>query len=211
MRTKTDDALAQALEEHADDPERAEAIRRTRRFKASWIELGEALSRLRRSDRWKAWGFESFEQYTRGELHLKPDTVEKLTGSFMFLKRRAPEVLDRDGLRAPIPSYAAVDFLRRAEEQEGAPKEAVDAIFKRVIDDGAPATAVAREYKDVVFPIDEHAKKERDAAALRNVATRLREILGETHAVPKKLAAEVAASLDRLLEAVGERRRDRAA
>src|SRR5271166_4946009 len=120
-RTKTEVALAEAEQTHADDPERADVLRRARTFKTSWIELGEALTRIKRSGQWKQWGYESFEAYAGGELFLKPQTVDKLTGSFTFLQRRAPSVLSRDGVREPIPSYQAVDFLRRAEASEDAP------------------------------------------------------------------------------------------
>jgi hypothetical protein len=204
-RTKTEAALADAEAEHADDPERAELLRRARRFKASWIELAEALTQTKRRGRWREWGFDSFETYARSELHLRQETVDKLTGSYSFLQRRAPAVLTRDALREPVPSYHAVDFLRRAEAREDAPREAVEAIRKRVLEEAAPVTAVAREYKDVVFPIDEDTRRARDAAAVKNVAKRLRELLAETHSVPRKLAGEVARSLDDLLQAIDER------
>ena len=129
--------------------------------------------------------------------------MEKLTGSFGFLKRRAPEVLSRDGVEAPIPSYQAVDFLRRAEEQDGVPQEAVKAVRARVLDDGAALAAVAREYRDTVFPPTATERRNRDRAALKNVATRLRELLQETRAVPRKLAGDVGGALDDLLEALG--------
>jgi hypothetical protein len=212
MRTKTDEALADALEAHADDPERATVIVRARAFKSSWIELAESLTSVKKSGRWKDWGYDSFEAYTKGELHLRQETVDKLTGSFLFLKKRAPDVLERDGVQQQIPSYAAIDFLRRAEEK--APREATDAIYKRVIEEGAPVTAVAKQYKDVVFPIESAERKDKDAAAIRNVATRLRELLAETRAVPRKLASDVGASLEQLLEAVTppeKEKRERAA
>lgn len=201
-RTKTDRAMEAAENEHADDPERAELLHRARRFKASWIELAEALTNARKSGSWKNWGYASFEEYAKTELHLRQETVDKLTGSFLFLQKRAPEVLRRDGLSAPIPSYQSVDFLRRAESQEGAPDDAVEAIRKRVIEDGAPLPKLAKQYKDTVFPIDEGSKKVRDTAALKNVAKRLRELLDETHVVPRKMAGNVATALDELLEAL---------
>jgi hypothetical protein len=203
-RTKTEALLAEAEEAHADDPERAEALRRARTFKASWIELGEVLTRVKRSNRWKKWGYESFESYAQGELFLRPQTVDKLTGSYTFLQRRAPSVLSRDGVREPIPSYQAVDFLRRAEANDEAPREAVEEVRRRVIDEAAPASAVTRAYREVVFPIDEGTRLRRDAAGVRNVAKRLRELLAETHVVPAKMAAEVTGALDRLLVAVGD-------
>jgi len=209
-RTKTDLAMAAAEEEHADDPERVELLQRARRFKASWIELAEALSNVRRSGDFKRWGYASFEDYTRLELHLRQETAEKLVGSFLFLKKRAPSVLGRDGVSSAIPSYQAVDFLRRAEESESAPEDAVSAIRERVLEEGAALPSIVRQFRDVVFPVDERQKKDRDAAALLNVAKRLRELLDETRVVPKKLAAEVAESLDRLLEIVRARAEDAA-
>jgi hypothetical protein len=203
-RTKTEASLAEAEQEHADDPERAEALRRARAFKTSWIELAETLTRVRRSGRWRAWGYESFDAYATGELMLRQQTVEKLTGSYAFLQKRAPSVLSRDGVREPIPSYQAVDFLRRAEANEDAPRRAVDEVRRRVIEESAPASAVTRAYRDVVFPIDEATRRKRDAAGVRNVAKRLRELLIETRAVPSKLAGEVTGALDRLLDALGD-------
>jgi hypothetical protein len=200
-RTKTDAALAAAAEEHADDPARADVLQRARRFKSSWIELGEALSSVRRTGDFKRWGYESFEDYTKVELHLRPETVEKLLGSYLFLKKRAPQVLGRDGLSSSIPSYQAVDFLRRAEEND-APEEAVSQIRTRVLEEGAGLPSIVRQFRDVVFPVDEGEKKQRDVSAVLNVAKRLRELLDETRVVPKKLAAEVGQTLDRLLEHV---------
>ena len=40
---------------------------------------------------------------------------------------------------------------------------------------------------------------------MKNVAKRLRELLAETRAVPRKLASEVSTSLDELLAAIEER------
>jgi hypothetical protein len=204
IKTKVDAELADAELAHQDDPERAELIARARRFKASWLELAEALTHVRKNDTWKTWGFESFEAYASRELKLRQETVEKLTGSYAFLQRRAPAVLKRDGVIDSIPSYQAVDFLRRAEEQDGAPEEAVVAIRKKVLEDGVPLPSVSREYKDVVFPIDEDTRDKRDKTALRHAAHKLKDALASTRAVPKHLASEVTAKLDELLEAIAE-------
>jgi hypothetical protein len=199
MRTKTDEDLERSEQAHADDPERQEALRRTRRFKASWIELAEILAEIRKESRWRDWGHDSFESYTRRELKLRAATVDKLLGSFAFLRKRAPGVLMRDGMDEPIPTYQAVDFLRRASEEAEAPEETVDEIFHKVIDEGAGAGAMAREYGPVLFPVDADVKKQRDIAAVRNVAKRLHELLGETNCLAKALASEGREVLGRIL------------
>ncbi len=206
MKTTIDGELAAAEQAHQDDPERAELIARTRRFKASWLELAEALTHVRRHDTWKRWGYETFEQYASRELHLRQETVDKLTGSYAFLQKRAPAVLRRDGVGEPIPSYQAVDFLRRAEEQDGAPEEAVVAIRQKVLEEGVPLPQVAREYKSVVFPIDEAAQQKRDAAALKHAASKLRDMLASTRAIPRRLAGEVSGKVEEVLAALEEAR-----
>ncbi|MSP60136.1 MAG: hypothetical protein EXR72_07300 [Myxococcales bacterium] len=203
-RTKTEAALAEAEREHAGDPVRAELLARARRFKSSWLELAESLSSLRKGGQWKHWGHASFDEYAKKELHLRQETVDKLTGSFLFLQKRAPEVLARDGVGRPIPSYQSVDFLRRAEEREGAPAEAVTEIHRRVIDEAASLPSLARKYKEVVFPLDDDERRERDSAAIRAAARRLHELLDGTEAVPKRLAGEVRTAIERLIEALPE-------
>src|SRR5262249_39235295 len=83
-RSHTEAELAASEAAHAHDPERADMIARVRRFKASWFELGSALTEMRRTERFKEWGFANFEDYCRRELHLKRETADKLTGSYAF-------------------------------------------------------------------------------------------------------------------------------
>ncbi len=202
MTTKTDAQMAADEERFADDPERVEMLRCVRRFKTSWLELGEALTRIRRSNHWKTWGYETFEAYAKNELRLRQDTVDKLTGSFVFLQKRAPEVLDRESMKGPVPSYQAIDYLRRAEEQEDAPKDVVRALYTKVMDEGTSLPKLKKEFESTVFPLAPQDKKARDQAGIRNVASRLRALLGESDAVPKRLAARVNEVLDELLTAV---------
>jgi hypothetical protein len=204
-RTHTDDRLAAAEAAHASDPERADMIARVRRFKASWFELGSALTELRRTERYKEWGFESFEDYCRRELHLKRETADKLTGSYAFLRRAAPEVLERSGREAPIPSYQAVDFWRRAEEESEAPPETVDEIRRQVLDEGAELPKLSRIYRQVVFPIDAEQQAEKRLQSLKQTIAKLVELLAqvrEDKEVPVHLCAEVEEPLQRLADAL---------
>ncbi len=205
--TNVDRALAALEEQHADDPERSTMLRLSRRFKTTWIELGEALTRVKKAEAWKRWGYESFEVYAKTELKLRGDTVEKLTGSFMFLHKRAPEVLKRDPIETSLPSYMAVDYLRRVEEKaesdDSIPKEAVAEVRQKILEDGEPMAKVARLYKDTLFPTTDRQKKEAARRDIKKVATKLRDLLAETDAIPKRLASTVDAALDELLSEVG--------
>ena len=208
-QTNVDRALAALEEQHADDPERVELLRRTRRFKSSWLQLGEALSEVKRSKTWERWGYESMEAYAKAELKLRMDTVEKLTGSYMFLHKSAPEVLRRDPLASHLPSYQAIDFLRRAEERneqsvrEGGDhtvsEETMGEVRKKVLDEGLPMATVARLYKDSLFPVSESEKKTKEKKDIKAAAAKLKELLAETQAVPRHLASTVGDALDELL------------
>ncbi|MBX3208882.1 MAG: hypothetical protein KF764_27875 [Labilithrix sp.] len=201
-QTNVDRALAALEEQHADDPQRANALRLTRRFKSSWLELGAALTEVKRQKTWERWGYDSFDSYAKTELKLRADTVEKLTGSYMFLHKRAPEVLQRDPLEA-LPSYQAIDYLRRVEEKaaedDTIPREALVDVRKQILDDGVPVAKVARLYNDTLFPTTENEKRESNRKALKSTATKLRELLADTSAVPTRLAGSLGEALDELL------------
>jgi hypothetical protein len=200
-RTKTDDVLAASEIQHSHDPERAEMIARVRRFKASWFELGESLTEVKRSEGYKKWGYASFEDYCKKELHLKSDTADKLTGSFAFLRNKAPEVLRRDGRDAPIPTYQAVDFLRRAEEESQAPEETLTELRRHVLDEGTPLPKITRLYREALFPVDTEEQTEKRLQTLSTTISRLVELMAQARAdklVPEQLCAEVEEPLARL-------------
>jgi hypothetical protein len=215
-QTNVDRALAALEEQHADDPERVELLRRTRRFKSSWLQLGEALAEVKRGKTWERWGYDSLEAYAKAELKLRLDTVEKLTGSYMFLHKSAPEVLRRDPLASHLPSYQAIDFLRRAEERneqsvrEGSDhtvsEETMGEVRKKVLDEGVPMATVARLYKDSLFPVSDADKKSKDKKDIKSTATKLKELLAGTHAVPRRLAGTVCEALDELLSELADKK-----
>src|SRR5262249_58156726 len=106
-----------------------------------------------REDSWKRWGYDSFDAYCTKELHLRRETAHKLIGSYGFLKTKAPSVLRRDGLSAPIPSLASVEFLKRAEEKsEDAPEEAGAELRRAGVEEAQPASPLKRRSKEVFFP-----------------------------------------------------------
>ncbi len=204
-RTKVDDALADAERSHKDDPERAELIRRARRFKASWLELAEELTSARRRERWRGWGYDSFESYVRSELHLKPETADKLTGSYVYLSGRRPRcctaICSPNRFLATRPSIS----FGVAEEGGSADRGTIDELRRRALDEAASAGALAREYGETVFPIEPAMRRARELAGLRNVTVRLRVLLSGTDVVSPKLARSVSSALDKLLEALPNR------
>lgn len=206
--TKLDGVLAAAERRFANDPERAELIARTRRFKASWIELAETLTACQRNQHYTKWGYPSFEDYYRRELHLKTSTVNKLVGTYAFLRKSAPEVLSRDGIEHEFPSIQSIDFLRRAEQaaQEGqVGTDLLAEVRRAILDDNLPAGKVSRQFKETLFPTDvevEQQKRRREAVKL---AQRLMDSLAVLEGlVPPEVLEAVQAAIDQLLSLVPE-------
>lgn len=209
VKTRTEIDIDARITQFSSDGARVEVLHRARAFKASWVQLGESLSEVQREELWKRWGFDSFESYVTQELHLKKDTAHKLCGSYVFLKARAPSVLRRDGMKAPIPPLESVDFWRRAEEKAeaaDAPEQARADLRRMVVDEIAPPAAVKRKYKEVFFPVGDEEKETRDRQAVLSAARRLAQLLTETRVVPKRLAEDVEEHIGRLVQELQERK-----
>jgi hypothetical protein len=204
--TKTDRALEDKMLAFAGDPERVEALRKTRDFKRSWLELAEALTQLREREAWRRWGHVSFEEYCRRELHLKPTTAAKLVGSYAFLRSNEPRVIERtrsDDLRAPVPSLQAVDFVARAAERGAADSTTMREIRRAAFDEGAEAPLLSRRYREVAFPVDEGERGDRLRSQLVSTARRLASLIAEPDApLPRGVATAVEESLGQLLGAL---------
>lgn len=164
------DALAQFLEQHGNDPQRLDLVRRAQAFKRSWIELAEALVRVRASGEYRAWGYDDFHRYCQGELHLKAATVDKLTVSYSTLKSHAPDVLERDGVVRAIPSVQAIDYFSRAVDRAAndVPEHGslrldqgafIDELRSAVFDDARPVTELRKRFDPILRPQSEASQQ----------------------------------------------------
>jgi hypothetical protein len=164
-RTDSLDRTAEELAEQGADGLRLELVRRARSFKRTWVDMAEALVRVRTQGAYKAWGYQDFHAYCAVELQLKQATVEKLTGSFSALERHAPNVLDRDGLAKQIPAMDCVDYFARAladpaslpakeRSQRAAtpPPEVMDDLRKAVFEEQLPVSQLRKKFDPILKP-----------------------------------------------------------
>jgi hypothetical protein len=201
LKTRTEQAMDAAIHAHSDDPERVMVLERAKRFKRTWIELAEVLVRVRESEGWARWGFRSFDDYCSKELRLRAGTVDKLCASYGFLRANAPRLLrdEPDDLVRPVPSWQAVDFVARAEERGAVSAQTLDEMKREVFDEGAPAPALSRKYREVAFPIADDERRGRARAQLAAAARRVADLACEPDAeIPEGLAKKVEALMGEL-------------
>ncbi|NOY92257.1 MAG: hypothetical protein GXP55_13770 [Deltaproteobacteria bacterium] len=153
------DALQEALRKGGADSARIAMVEVARRFKRSWLEMAEALSRLLGSEAYLEWGYGDLYEYASLELMLKRPTVEKLLMSYGVLRKHAPDVLDRDGVERTIPALDSVAYfgkaLREQPANDDAPErdpEVVEELRRAVFDEGQPVAVLRRTLGPMLYP-----------------------------------------------------------
>lgn len=200
--------LAEALQAQGADELRVQVVRRARDFKRSWVMMAEALVEVRNREAYLEWGYEDFYSYCSLELQLKRATADKLTGSYVALKRHAPSVLKRDGLNERIPTCDAVDYFARAlnrdagddAESRAVDPEVVDELRHAVFEEGAPVTELRKRFNPVFHPKPEGAERMEAIRRATTTARRLERMIEEIDGLPRPT---VRAALD-VLEALRE-------
>lgn len=232
--TKKIDDLAELLERTGGDAQRLEVVRRTQRFKRSWIELAEALIKVRAGRAYERWGYDDFHAYCAQELTLKKATVDKLTISYSTVQRHAPEVLEWDGVARTIPTVEAIDYFSRAigdgpandpsDDEEPAPSrraptrahapEVLTELRSAVFDEGQPVAELRKRFDPVLHPRPKGADKldllNKASAAARKLAELLPDIDGLPEKRVRRLEEELGALRDDI-EALAEPLREKLA
>lgn len=136
-RTRGEAAIESQLRTMDPKSERYRVLSAARDFKASWVELGDLLTRVREDDAYREWGYANFDAYCRRELRIKQDTANKLTRSYAFLRDHEPEALEERTERE-LPPLDVVDLLSRARERAKLTDRQFDDIRHEVFDPETP-------------------------------------------------------------------------
>jgi len=205
------EALEQFLQRHGDDPKRLDVVRRAQTFKRSWIELAEALVRVRSSGEYRSWGYDDFHRYCQGELQLKAATVDKLTLSYSTLKSHAPDVLDRDGVVRAIPSYQAIDYFARAVDHAAndvsdrgevrlGSGNVIDDLRSAVFEDGRPVGELRKRFDPILRPQSDASQQLQQLDLALRLLRKLAEVLPQLDGLTMQRRQRTEASLDLLRE-----------
>lgn len=186
-KSKGEMVIERLMQELDPGSERYQVLASARRFKSSWVELGEQLLNVQAQARFRDWGYDSFEEYCSREIRIKQPTAQKLTLAYRYLEKEEPELLVRRTELEPPPDYRSVDLLRRAREEETLPEEEYAALRRAVLEEERSHPTVLKRFRDLADP---H----------RPEAERTRQQLGSAHSAARRLEA----ALQPLPELAGE-------
>lgn len=128
--------------------ERYQVLDTAKRFKSSWVELGDRLHRVSGRSLYREWGYGSFEEYCVQEIRIRKQTAEKLTMAYRFLERQEPELLARQVELKPLPDYRSVDLLRQAREEKGFSDEEYAELRRSVVEEERSHPTVLKRFRE---------------------------------------------------------------
>jgi len=198
-------------------PDRAQVLRQVLDWRKSWHTLAEKLQSVRTDKTYLAWGFRTFEEYTRDELGLKLSEVHKLLGALTYAQT---ELAQADGTVPALP-LPAVEVAKAAGDAGKAGKLDSDVVqeIKAAVLAGEPVASVKRQFKAQLQASEEERRTPDDSlreaeAKARKAAATLREVLVQladarrSHVTGTSVADQLETliertrgDLDRLLEA----------
>ncbi|MSN24934.1 MAG: hypothetical protein GJV46_03605 [Geobacter sp.] len=140
------DNIMENLEPGSD---RYEVLDKAKRFKSSWVELGEKLLLVSSKGRFRDWGYQNFEDYCAQEIRIKRATAEKLTMAYRFMEKEEPQLLSAREELKPLPDYRSIELLRKAKEEKGFTEEEYGDLRKSVVEEERSHPVVLKRYKEV--------------------------------------------------------------
>ena len=200
LKTKGEQAIDELLQQLDPGSPRFRVLTTAKRFKSTWVELGEELLKVSRAGLFREWGYASFETYCRQELRLRQPTAEKLTHAYRYLEQEEPELLARRTELKPLPDYRSVDLLRQAREEHQLPPEQYAELRKAVIDDGRSLPTVRGQFRAAVAPAGPSDRQalQNALAAARRLALALKSVPALPPAQPDATVQLVALLEERL-------------
>lgn len=190
---------------------RYHVLESAKNFKTSWIELGRSLYSVWKDKMYKEWGFGTFDAYTAKEIGIKKPTAMKLLRSYYFLEKEEPAYLKSDYAKeadtAKLPSYEAVDLLRKAKDKKTLVPEDYSKLKKDIFDGGKDVQAVKRDLTSLIRQREEldpdEAYKNRRVSTLKRFIGSLKSLKQEAE-ISKLLPAQLIKEVQELIKKIEE-------
>lgn len=183
--------------------ERYRILASARRFKSSWVELGEKLLHVQTNAAFRDWGYQSFDEYCAREVRIRRPTAEKLTQAYRFLEREEPELLAQPTEIRPLPDFRSVDLLRQARELDGLQEGTYRELYGAVMESGAGHTTLARQIRQATAGLQPPSPGQKLKFAL-HAARRLQNALDPVVEITTPEREPIAQLIARLEELLAE-------
>lgn len=166
---------------------RYQTLQSAKRFKTSWIELGQYLQTVWREKHYKSWGYMSFDSYCSREIGIKTTTALKLLRSYYFLEREEPAFLKTKLINTDkvveLPNFNSVDILRFAKDKKGLDERDYKILRHRVLDKGEEPKEIRSKLRSILesyAELDpEGEEKKRQTATINRFITTLKNLKRE--------------------------------
>jgi hypothetical protein len=188
--TKGAQHIEQLLQQLPPESERYQVLISAKRFKSSWVELGESLTKIANNGQFHDWGYTTFEDYCAREIRIRRQTADKLLLAFRFLEREEPGVLERKEER-PLPDFRSVDLLRQAREEQSFSPADYGELRKTILEEDRSHPTASRQFREMLQEYQSDRRGERQCQGALSAARRLGNALAELEAVPPDLERAV--------------------
>lgn len=206
-KSKGELVIERLMRELDPGSERFQVLATAKRFKSSWVELGEKLLLVQQTGAFREWGYDSFEAYCTREIRIKKPTAQKLTHAYRFLEREEPEFLARQTELRPLPDYRSIDLLRQAREEKDFSSEEYAELRRAVVEEERSHPTILKRFKEVAAARADDPEPalllKTALAAARRLATALQPLPGLPPEHHEELGRLVA-WLDEKVEAEGK-------
>lgn len=206
-KSKGELVIERIMRELDPGSERYQVLATARRFKSSWVELGEKLLHIQKGGIFREWGYDSFEDYCAREVRIKKPTAQKLTLAYRYLEKEEPELLVRRTELEPPPDYRSVDLLRRARQEQEVSGEEYAELRRAVVEEERSHPTVLKRFREMAAPRqpeDERTRQQLKAAlaAARRLETALQPLSGLPQDFRGQLG-RIISHLEQQIEAAG--------
>jgi hypothetical protein len=159
-KTAAESHIETLMEQLEPGSDRYRVLDVARRFKSSWVELGEELLRVNQGSLYQHWGYASFEEYCQKEIRIRKPTAQKLTRAYRFISKEEPQLLAEKSPLTSVPDYRSIDLLRQAREEHEFSEEDYATLRQTVIDQERSHPTAVKCFKSLA-PEPEPDGKER--------------------------------------------------
>ena len=211
VKTRSLERIEERMQDMDKDSLRFHILENVKKFKMSWIELGQALYSVWKDKLYKSWGYSTFEAYTSKEIGIKKQTAMKLLRSYYFLEKEEPAYLEKNYTEsaeaASAPTYEAVNVLRLAKNKKVLDEGDYRDLKKKVFQKGSDAGQVRKELTSLIKERQElepeEARKKREIATVKRFLAMLKTIKRDIE-ILKLFPASVIRETDKLIKRIEE-------